>query len=171
MKTGLSAILLFTVIGLGLSSAVLARDEYSQAAGKKEEAGLSLSKGVTALLRKEMIAIQGGVTELVPAIASGNWHKIAEIGKKIEASYIMKQQLTREQAEELHRKLPESFRELDREFHQHAGMLVKASEHRNAELANFYFFKLNEGCIKCHSKYAKHRFSNFAGEAKSQHNH
>ncbi|BBG65748.1 hypothetical protein NNO_1045 [Hydrogenimonas sp.] len=118
----------------------------------------ALSPELRELLSQEMKALQKGMMSLVPELASGNWSGIEKIAKKIEESYILKQKLTKEQAEELHSKLPTSFIELDSSFHKDAGMLVHVAKNRNAELANFYFFKMNNACVNCHSKFATHRF-------------
>ncbi len=123
------------------------------------EAGVeALSPELRGLLSQEMTALQKGVMSLVPALASGNWGEIEKISKKIKNSYILKQKLTKEQAKELHSKLPPAFIELDKSFHKDAGMLKHVAEKRNAELANFYFSKMINACVNCHSKFATHRF-------------
>jgi hypothetical protein len=121
----------------------------------------TLSPGLRKLLSQEMLALQKGMMFLVPELASGNWQEVEKISKKIKASYILKKQLTKEQAKELHSKLPATFIELDQSFHKDAGKLAKMAENKNAELANFYFYKMNNACIQCHSKFAKHRFKAF----------
>jgi len=70
----------------------------------------------------------------------------------------MRQKLTKVQKDELHRVLPKQFIEMDQDFHNSAGMLAYAAEMKNADVVNFYFFKLNNACITCHAKYATERF-------------
>ncbi len=118
----------------------------------------ALSPELRSLLSQEMTALQKGAMSLVPALASGNWDEIEKISKKIKNSYILKQKLTKEQAKELHSKLPPAFIELDKSFHKDAGMLMHVAEKRNAELVNFYFSKMINACVNCHSKFATHRF-------------
>ena len=95
---------------------------------------------------------------LVPAISSGEWEKVASIAQNISNSFIMKQKLTTAQKDELHRVLPSQFIEMDQDFHNSAGMLAHAAGMKNADVVNFYFFKLNSACVACHSKYATQRF-------------
>lgn len=119
---------------------------------------LHLSSGLTQLLQQEMQAIQQGMQALIPAIVSGNWEAVAETGEKIQHSYLMKQQLTGEQRQELQRSLPQGFRELDRSFHHAAGMLAHAARMKNADVINFYFYKLTDTCVACHTRFAVNRF-------------
>ena len=73
-------------------------------------------------------------------------------------SYVMKHQLSSAQRNAIHQSLPPTFIELDRGFHRSAGMLAHAAKSRNSELVNFYFYKLVDTCVACHSKYAGDRF-------------
>jgi len=125
---------------------------------------LHLSPAVMDLLKQEMNAIQEGMQALIPAIVSGNWQDVAAIGGQIQHSYIMQQQLTEAQMEELHRALPPVFQELDQSFHHAAGMLAQAAKQRNAEVVSFYFYKLTDTCVACHSKFAGYRFAGLAGK-------
>lgn len=131
----------------------------------------SLSPELLKLLSQEMKAIQQGMASILPELASGNLEKVAKIAKQIENSYIIKQSLTKEQAKELHNKLPAYFIELDKSFHKDAGKLAHVAEAKDTELANFYFFKLNNACISCHSNFATHKFSSFKVEKNNYHKH
>ncbi|MBL1245047.1 MAG: cytochrome c [Sulfurimonas sp.] len=132
----------------------------------------SLSPELRGLLLQEMNALQKGMMSIIPELASGNLHEVHKIAKKIQGSYILKQKLTKEQAKELHTKLPSSFIELDQSFHKDAGMLADVAEQKNAELANFYFSKMNNTCINCHSRFATHRFPAFKVDKKTiEHDH
>ena len=95
---------------------------------------------------------------LVAAIISGNWDQASDIGSKIHDSYILKQKLTKAQAEELHRTLPVSFQEMDQVLHRYAAKLARAAKNKNAELTVFYFYKMTDACLGCHTRYATHRF-------------
>ena len=117
-----------------------------------------LSADLRNLLGEEMVAIENGMKNLVPAIASGEWEQVASIAQSISNSFIMKQKLTTAQKDELHRVLPGQFIEMDQEFHKSAGMLAHAAGMKNADVVNFYFFKLNSACVACHTKYATERF-------------
>jgi hypothetical protein len=117
-----------------------------------------LSAGLRQLLVEEMVALQHGMEALVPAIISGKWDEIAELGEKMRNSYILKQKLTQSQADELHQSLPLSFREMDQEFHHDAAMLAHAADKKNPELVTFYFYRMTDTCLACHRKFATHRF-------------
>ena len=132
---------------------------------------VQLSTDLLSLLNQEMGLIQQGVMDLVPAMAAGKWDKVSTIGQQIKASFILKQKLTEAQKEELHQVLPQQFVEMDMDFHKSAGMLAHAAEMNNADVVNFYFYKMNAACASCHSKYAAKRFPGFAKNSEEDHHH
>ena len=142
-------------------------------AGEKEEIHkqssqeLNLPIDIKQLLKKEMLAIENGMQKLISTIAAGDWQQTAKIGKQIQASYLMKQNLTDEQLRHLHHILPEQFVKLDHSFHHYAGMLAHAAEVKNAEVVSFYFYKMNDSCIQCHSSYAESKFTGFSAPTKN----
>jgi hypothetical protein len=133
--------------------------------------GVRLSTELLSLLNQEMVLIQKGMMDLVPAIAAGEWNKVVTIGKKIEENFILKQKLTDAQKDELHHVLPERFVEMDMDFHQSAGMLAHAAEMKNPDVVNFYFYKMNVACVSCHGKYAAERFPGLAKRGEERHHH
>ncbi len=120
-----------------------------------------LSPEVRSLLNKEMVAIQKGIVSVLGVYASGNFEEIATVAGRIKNSYILKQDISRQQRHELHQKLPKSFVHLDQQFHKHAGLLEAAAKNNNDELTGFYFSKLVDSCSGCHSQHAKHKFPAF----------
>jgi len=155
-----------------LPRVILAKDEHHQAGGHapgvNESAEIHLSAGLHQLLNAEMAAIENGMQDLIPAISSGEWKTVASIAQNISDSFIMKQKLTVEQKDELHQVLPPLFIEMDQDFHASAAMLAHAAEMKNADVVNFYFFKLNSACIDCHKKYATQRFPGLSQENKEE---
>ena len=134
--------------------------------------GVELSPALMVLLNQEMALIQNGMMDLIPVIAAGEWGAAASIGKQIKASFILKQKLTASQKEELHRLLPELFVEMDQDFHKSAGMLAHAAEMKNADVVNFYFYKMTAACVSCHGKFAATRFPGLVpGTGQEEHNH
>ena len=133
----------------------------------------SLSPRLRELLTQEMQALQQGMISIIPAYVSGNWAEIERVAVKMKDSYILKQRLSDEQVTELHTLLPESFLQLDERFHYLSGMLNHAAKNRKAELVGFYFSRLGESCVNCHSQFAIHRFPAFAAEniIPGRHNH
>ncbi|MEE9397658.1 MAG: hypothetical protein V3V31_11670 [Methylococcales bacterium] len=110
------------------------------------------------LFLQEMAFLQTGMSSLVPAIVSGHWDQIATIGEHMRDSYIMKHNLSDSQKKSIHQALPPEFIELDHGFHRTAGMLAHAARKKDSELVNFYFYRLVDTCVACHSKYASNRF-------------
>ena len=132
----------------------------------------SLSPELRLLIKQEMLAIQEGMKQIVPAFASGDLEQVADIAGQISKSYILKQKITDTQKHELHKKLSKDFLLKDQQFHKYAGMLEHVSKESHTELVGFYYSKLMESCIGCHSEYAKHRFPIFANESvKKGHHH
>ena len=123
---------------------------------------LNLPLDIKQLLKKEMLAVEKGMQKLISTIAAGDWQQTAVIGKQIQASYLMKQELTDEQMKHLHHILPKQFVKLDHSFHHYAGMLAHAAEVKNADVVSFYFYKMNDSCIQCHSSYAQTKFPGFS---------
>ena len=121
-----------------------------------------LSPELRGLFRDEMVALQGAMLELVPAIVSGDTEAIARLAERMRAGYVLAQKLTDAQREELERALPAAFLERDGEFHELAGGLADAAREHQAALVPFYFYKLTESCVGCHARYAGHRFPGYA---------
>ena len=88
----------------------------------------SLSPQLQQLFSKEMIQLNQGMKKIMYAYISGQWDIITPIAKKMEASYVLRQNLSKSQMHELHSKLPTQFIKLDKEFHYYSGMLSHASE-------------------------------------------
>ena len=133
--------------------------------------GIRLSADLLALLNQEMGLIQQGMMDMIPANAAGEWDKVSAISIKIKESFILKQKLTEGQKEELHRVLPQQFIDMDMDFHKSAGMLAHAAERKNADVVNFYIYKMNAACVSCHGKYAAERFPGLAKGADEEHHH
>jgi cytochrome c556 len=121
-----------------------------------------LSPEVRVLLLKEMQGVEKGMKDIFSNIIAGNWPEVKKIANQIKNSYILEQNLTKEQEQELAAKLPKGFLELDGKFHNQAKMLAHAADMENAELANFYTYKMQESCVSCHSTYAQSKFPSFA---------
>lgn len=151
---------LFVTLGVTVSAACYSENKVE-----------SLSPELRALLTQEMLAIQEGMKNIVPAFASGNISEVSEIAGAISRSYILKQQITDAQKHELHEKLPNGFIEKDQQFHKYAGMLEHVSNEGHTELVSFYYSKLLESCVGCHSEYAKHKFPAFKNKITEKKHH
>lgn len=131
----------------------------------------ALSPALRDLLSQEMLAIQNGMQSIIPAYVSGNWKAIESTAEKIKNSYLLKQNLSNAQRHELHTLLPHGFIKKDQQFHYQAGMLQHAAKHKKPELVNFYFSRMAESCVSCHTAFATHKFPNLAVTKKKQHQH
>ncbi|BAZ92747.1 hypothetical protein TspCOW1_23970 [Thiohalobacter sp. COW1] len=132
---------------------------------------LELPPKLQQALVDEMIAINEGVRALPEAIVKADWERLAETGRRIEQSYILKRRLSEDERGTLVQSLPDSFKYLDRRLHQHAGKLAQAAERRDGELVRFYFSRMLDSCAGCHAVYAKHRFPGYARPGSDGHQH
>jgi len=155
-----------------MSSPSYGEDRPGQETREDHSGVEALSSELRELLKKEMLALEKGMMSVIPAYVSGDWSEIAGIAHKMKSSYILKQSLTDAQANELHTLLPESFIKLDHQFHYLSGMLEHAAKNEKAELVGFYFSKLSETCVSCHTQYATHKFPAFSLEKETgKHTH
>ncbi len=156
-----------------LQPAVVYGEEKPRPKEAKAAVGVeALSTDLRGLLTQEMQALQSGMMSVIPAYAAGNWSEIATIARSIKNSYILEQRLTESQKKELQTVLPAAFIEKDQRFHHLAGMLEHAAKMKDAELMLFYFSKMNESCVSCHSAFAAHRFPALAAQGhKAEHAH
>ncbi|PCJ38551.1 MAG: hypothetical protein COA81_12905 [Alphaproteobacteria bacterium] len=60
----------------------------------------------------------------------------------------------------------------DQQFHYLAGMLEHAAKAGKPELISFYYSRMTESCVSCHSSYATHKFPAFSKAEKTpDHDH
>ena len=134
-------------------------EQHSMGSVAKSVSGVAaLSPPLRTLFSQEMLQLQLGMTDIIPLYISGRWPEIAAIASKMEASYVLKQNLSAEQMHELHSKLPDAFIELDQQFHYLAGMLAHAAKMEKVELVGFYFSEMGKTCVSCHTQFASHKF-------------
>ena len=125
-----------------------------------------LSPGLRKLFAEEMRQLQTGMTQILPLYVSGEWAEIAVIAGRMEDSYVLKQNLSADQMDELHAKLPGEFIELDQQFHYLAGMLEHAAKVEKSELVGFYFSEMSDACLNCHTQFARQRFPALSTDSK-----
>lgn len=123
------------------------------------------------LLQQEMQALQDAMGTISQALPQGQWHTVAETADQVHDSFIFQQKLTAEDRKTLHQMLPEGFIRQDKAFHQQAKKLQHAAESLDAELSLFYYSKMVESCITCHSQYATHRFPSLIEDTSGEENH
>jgi len=141
-----------------IPSLCFAADNALQAENSIPSAVTTLSSPLRTLLSQEMQQLQKGMMEIQPLYISGRWAEIAPIAKTMEDSYVLKKSLSKDQVHELHSKLPNEFIELDQQFHYLSGELAHAAKTQKPRLVGFYYAKMSETCLNCHTKFATHRF-------------
>ena len=141
------------------------------AAEKPADPAESLSPELRQLLVQEMQLIDAGMGKLASAISEGDWKAVESIAGKIQRSFILKQKLTDAQLHELHEKLPAGFVRMDVRFHETAGKLAATAHRRDAELSTFYYSRLLDGCVSCHTAFAPGRFPGLAAGGAAEHRH
>ena len=147
-------------------------EERPKHAAHKKPSGVErLSPEIRSLLSQEMLALQKGMRSIIPAYISGNWREIELTAGKMHQSYLLKQNLSDSQKQELHSTLPYAFIKKDQRFHYLAGMLEHAAKNKKPELINFYFSEMNKACLACHSRFATHKFPALSTKKKAEHSH
>lgn len=130
---------------------------------RKSSPTLDLPPKLRAALVAEMGGLREGIADIAVQLASGEWEAVANRATRIRDSFILKQKLSREELAQLEHALPAEFLALDEQFHRHADSLAKAAHRKDGELAAFYLYKMTEGCVGCHARYATHTFKGFGG--------
>lgn len=150
--------LLLLMLSLLIASCSKVHTIEKNTATPTQHSPLQIDAAIHLLLKQEMQAIQQGMMSLIPAIASGNWKKVATIGQHLEGSYLLKQKLSPKQRHALHLSLPAEFIKQDHAFHSTAGLLAKAAQMSHAENVSFYLAKLTSACVRCHTEFASEKF-------------
>ena len=130
---------------------------------------INLSPETLVLLQAEMRELSVASQAIVISYVSGDWTSIQRISEQIRTSYVMDQNLTDAQKQELADKLPEGFKRLDVDFHSRADRLESAAAKENSELVAFHYYRLLESCATCHSEYAASRFPGFSSSETDVH--
>ena len=131
--------------------------------------GNKLTARLHELLTKEMQHVAKATAKLALAIAEGDHATANELGIAIRDSFILKKSLTTQDKKDLFGAVPPDFVALDRYFHGLADKLAHAAEMKDSELQVFYYSKMLEACVTCHSKFANDRFPGLnAGRTESQ---
>ena len=139
MRLFLISVMVFLIQSVSFAeedSAHHAHSTHDNKAHKKGHKSVveTLSPEVRSLLREEMNALQAGMQSVIPAYVSGDLKKIETLAHHMQNSYIFKQNVTREQKQELKSTLPASFKQLDQQFHYFAGMLKHTAMMQKTEL-------------------------------------
>lgn len=132
---------------------------------------LQLPPEIRKALVDEMAALQPAMSRLAEAIPQGDWALVAQTAAAMRDGFILKKALTSAELETLQNSLPERFLVMDTGFHHYADKLATAAQKQDGELVPFYFYKMIETCVACHSEYAGGRFTGYRKPAVSEHHH
>ncbi len=157
------------IVSVALMLWMLSLSFQGSAEEMKHGSAIDWPVDVKPLLIEEMQSIQTAMQQLIKTMAIGDWDASVTLGKQIQSGFLMKNKLTRQQKQQLHQQLPSGFIELDKRFHDYAGMLADAAQLKNAELMSFYFYKMHESCLGCHAQFARERFPALQDSAATDH--
>ena len=138
---------------------ILAAGVYASESSKGE-----LSGEIRTLLSQEMQFIKSGMDDMLYAILSNDYKRLGETAKKIQHSYILKQEIKPEQKQEIKQKLSTKFMEFDHEFHETAQDLATFAEFEDRENVMQSYSSMIKQYVRCHENFATHRFTNFESE-------
>jgi len=133
-----------------------------EAAGGDRPLELALPPTLQTALQQEMEQVESGMHALLSHLASGRATEAAAVARKIHDSFILEQALAADELESLEKLLPAAFLELDEAFHSSAAALVAAAERRDVAAGMTIYGELAQACVRCHAKYARTRFPDFA---------
>jgi len=133
--------------------------------------GTKLTPKLKELLANEMQQVDEATAELTRAIAGGDHARVMKLGVAIRDSFILKRSLTEQDKKDLMSVVPPEFVALDGYFHGTAGKLAHAAEIKDSELQGFYFYRMLETCVTCHTRFASDRFPGLGEEHADRHEH
>lgn len=129
-----------------------------------------LSPRLNQLLTEEMRSVSQAMTQIFNGITVGDHSVVANMAEQIHNSFIFNRELTAKDKQDLNG-LPADFLRADGEFHATAKKLAEAGQRKDSELQRFYYSRLLDSCVACHSRYVTDKFPGFTGEAPSGHVH
>jgi hypothetical protein len=153
-----------TVLATALSACVLlAPLPFVEARAETlEPVGPKLTPRLKELLQKEMVEMLESATAITTALVTGDHDSVADNASRIFNGFIMKRSLTEKDKADLKRAVPPAFLQLDAAFHRTAEKLIAAAKSKDSQLEAFYFSKMLEMCMSCHTRYAFDRFPQLA---------
>jgi len=170
--TIITSMTIIIIVAVFLNKLVNTKDDQSSLLSSNENTHIiEWTPSTRSALIKEMVAITKNYQDLVSSLAQGDWEKVTKKSHAIYSSFILKQELSDEDMNDLHRILPERFIEMDQAFHNHAKNLAMAAKQHDGELAAFYSWKLMDGCVNCHKIYGNQRFPGLTDNNMGSHEH
>lgn len=122
---------------------------------------LELPERFLNILREEMNQLNGGMGALFSYMVRGQGQEAAAIAMNIHNSFILKQELSKEELSQLVSLLPEQFVNLDRGFHQLAEEISVTLNNGELKKSAQIYGQMVDACVNCHSQFATERFPGF----------
>lgn len=133
-------------------------------ASAQEDIGSKLPPEVRVLLIQEMVAILGSTQTIIDAMVRGEHPVVATEAQRIHDSFILAQELTKEQHAALVEAASEEFLEKDEAFHVLAASMADAAREEDTPRQQEIFSQMMESCVACHTEHAAERFPRFHAE-------
>ena len=127
----------------------------------EDHVGPNLTPRLKELVCEEMRQISTAMGVIWTGMVQGDHKTVAEQGILVHNSFIMKRSLTKADKKDLMAAVPPAFLKLDGKFHKLAKKLADAATAHDSELERYYFNRMTETCITCHTAYATNRFPGF----------
>jgi len=122
----------------------------------------ALSSETRTLLIQEMQAISDAMGRIHTAVVTGDHATVAEEARNIHDSFVLAQELTKEQRTEIRTTLPAGFVAADWVLHELSGKLTQAGERNDPALERLWYEEMTRACQACHEEYASGRFPGLA---------
>lgn len=153
------------------AAVMLAGITQPTAAAEPEPIGPKLTPRLKQMLSEEMLSVKQSAKMILDGLLAGDHSMVATQAQQIHDSFILERSLTEQDKKDLMKAASPEFLKLDGEFHQTAGKLAQAAQHKDYELQRFYYSRLIESCQSCHSQHATDRFPTFSGAQPEGHTH
>ena len=123
----------------------------------------ALSPPTRALLVQEMQALAEAMGRVHRAMVMGEHRTVATEAKGIHESFVLAQELSETQRQEIQTALPPAFLSADQAFHELSAKLVDAAIQEDVRLERLWFDEMTRACLGCHQTFAAKRFLGLAG--------
>lgn len=157
----------FRVTFTALTMAILSANQTFAA----EPVTSKLTPRLHELLIDEMRSVKQAMEQIMNGLVVGDHSLVANMAQQIHNSFILKQQLTEKDKEDLMAAVPPDFVRLDQEFHETSKRLAEVADQKQYDLQRYYFGQLVQACQECHSSYVSDRFTAFSGKPPEGHSH
>jgi len=94
------------------------------------------------LLRREMVSVEAASRDILSALVAGRDERVADLAQQIRDSFILRQEMTAADRQDLMAVVPEDFVRMDRRFHELSAGLAEAAEAGDRQLQHERFARM-----------------------------